>query len=175
MEASPQARPDAAEYPAFYAGYIGRVHETDILTALDAQIAEIRTQFGAIPESRGGHRYAPGKWSIKELVGHLCDGERIFAYRALRFARADSTPLPGYEEDDYVRNANFDAVPLADLVQELELLRHANVSMFRGLEPVAWSRSGLANGNPISVRAIAYTMVGHLRHHQETLRTRYLP
>lgn len=174
MPSSLQVRPEPIEYPPFFAGYIGRVPETDIVTALDAQIADIRTQFDAIPESRGTHRYAPGKWSIKEMAGHLCDSERIFAYRALRFARADATPLAGYEEDDYIRNANFDAVRLADLVQELEWLRRANVAFFRGLEPAAWSLSGTANDKSITVRAIAYAMVGHMRHHQETLRMRYL-
>jgi hypothetical protein len=166
-------RPEPTEYASFYAGYVAHVPEGDILTALESQIASFRTQMDAIPESRGGHRYQPGKWSLREVVGHISDGERVFAYRALRFARADSTPLPGFEENEYMLHSPFDRCRLADLVDEWEHLRRANLHLFRNLDPAAWARVGEASDNPVSVRAIAYILVGHARHHLETIRTRY--
>jgi hypothetical protein len=165
--------PQPDEYAPYYGRYIAQVPETNILAELESQIRSFHDQMDTIPESRGGYRYEAGKWSIREVIGHINDGERIFAYRALRFSRADTTPLPGFEQDDFMREAPFERCRVADLIAEWDLLRRANLHMFRSLDPAAWKRSGIASDNLMSVRALAYVMVGHTRHHLETLRTRY--
>lgn len=174
MTADSIQRPEPGEYADWYAGYVTKVPETDIVAALETQIREFRAAFDVIPASRADHRYAPGKWSIRELAGHLNDGERVFAYRALRFSRGDATPLPGFEENEYVAAASFDRVPLPDLVAQFEHQRRSNVLLFRGLAPEAWARTGVASDNPMSVRALACVLVGHARHHLGVLQARYL-
>ncbi|HEY0515376.1 MAG TPA: DinB family protein [Thermoanaerobaculia bacterium] len=168
------AKPEESEYLPYYGKYISLVPEGDILATLDEQIGETAAFLRAIPETQAGFRYAPGKWSIREVVGHLIDAERVFAYRALRFGRDDRTPLPGFEENDYVRNASFGALPLGDLVAELESVRRSTLFLLRHLDAEAWTRRGLANGAEISVRALAYIMAGHELHHRGLLRDRYL-
>lgn len=167
-------RPEATEYVPYYERYISLVPEGDVLMALEQQLETTLSLLRGISEAQADSRYAPGKWSIKELVGHLIDAERIFAYRALRFARNDGTPLPGFEQDDYIRNATFGNCRLADLASELEHLRRSNLYLFRHLDEEAWQRRGIANDGEISVRALAYSMAGHELHHMEILRTRYL-
>jgi hypothetical protein len=125
-----------------------------------------------VTETEAETRHPPYTWSIKEVVGHLVDSERIFGVRALRFARQDSTHLPGFDENDYVRSARFDARTLASLVQEFELVRRSHLLFFRGLEDDAWLRSGVANGHSVSVRALASIIAGHERHHVNILRKR---
>lgn len=168
-----RVRPDATEYAPFYAGYVARVPEGDVVSALRESGREIVAALGAIPESRGGFRYAPEKWSVREVVGHLVDAERIFCYRALRLARADATPLPGFEENDFVRNAGSDARTLADLVDELRIVREGTVRLFDSFPDDAWERRGVVNGREVSVRALAYITAGHARHHLGVLRERY--
>jgi hypothetical protein len=167
-------KPDATEYLAYYGKYVSLVPDGDIITVLGKQIEETAGLLSSIPESGGGFRYAPGKWSIKELVGHLIDCERIFAYRALRFARNDKTPLPGFEQDDYVSNASFDSCKLVDLSSELRSVRQSTLFLFKHLDANAWMRTGLANDSEASVRALAHIIAGHELHHREILRTRYL-
>ena len=167
-------RPEETEYLPYYGKYVSLVPEGDILTILDRQIEGTLALLRAIPEEQGGFRYAPGKWSIKELLGHLIDTERIFSYRALRFARGDETPLPGYEQDDYVRGASFDACPLAGLAEELDSVRRATILLFRHLPNEAWQRRGTANESEASVRALSYIIAGHELHHVGILRDRYL-
>ena len=167
-------RPDAAEYAPFYAGYVGAVPESDVVAVLRDSGREIVTALAAIPESQGGHRYAADKWTVREVIGHLIDAERIFGYRALRLARADATPLPGFEENDYVRAAHSDARTLADLVDELRAVRESTVRLFASLPDEAWTRRGVVNGREISVRALAFIAAGHARHHLAVLRERYL-
>ena len=175
MKANPKAsRPGASEYAPYYGRYISLVPDGDILSLLPVQVDETLTLLRSVPESHAGHRYASGKWSIKEVVGHVIDAERVFAYRALRFARRDQTPLSGFEQDDYVRNGSFDGNLLSDLSAELEQVRRASVLLFRHLDQEAWARSGVASGNEVSVRALAYIIAGHELHHREILRTRYL-
>jgi hypothetical protein len=128
----------------------------------------------SIPEARGDHRYAEGKWSVKEVIGHVIDTERVFAYRALQFARGDATPLAGFEQDDYVRCGSFDKRSLSDLADEYEQVRRATISLFANLDQGAWTRRGTANKNEVSVRGLAFIVAGHERHHVEILRTRYL-
>jgi hypothetical protein len=146
----------------------------DAFAALDKQMTDSLALLRTIPENKAEHRYATGKWSIKETVGHVIDGERVFAYRALRFARTDETPLPGFDENVYVPAGKFDRRTLVDLVQEWELLRKANMHFFRGLDADAWSRGGKANDAFVTVRALAWIIAGHGMHHTELLRTRYL-
>ena len=174
MSATAPARPEANEYAAYYEKYVSLVPEGEVIETLERQIEETRALLNDIPEERGGHRYEEGKWSIKEIVGHLIDGERVFAYRALRFARNDSTPLPGFEQDDYVRAANFDARTLKDLAGEFEAVRRSTVAFLRSLDAAAWLRRGKANESEASVRALAHIIAGHEAHHVKILRERYL-
>ena len=167
-------RPAATEYSPYYAGYVAGVPEGDVLEILSWQLEDTLTLLRGLPESRGSTRYAPGKWSVKEVVGHLGDTERILVYRALRIARGDQTPLSGFEQDDYVRAARFDERPLAALASELETVRRASLSFFRSLDEEALGRRGVANGVEVTPRAIAFICAGHERHHVEILRTRYL-
>ena len=174
MTTSKINRPDETEYLPYYGKYVSLVTGDDVLATLNAQISETLALLRGIPESRGGFRYAAGKWSIKELVGHMLDSERIFAYRALRFARNDKTPVPGYEQDDYIRHGSFDACALADLAAEFESVRRATLFLFRHLDAEAWLRRGVANESEVSVRALAYIIAGHESHHVGILRERYL-
>ncbi|HKG91331.1 MAG TPA: DinB family protein [Gemmatimonadaceae bacterium] len=167
-------RPSESEYLPYYHKYVTLVPEGDIVGLLAQQVGETLGLLRGVSEERGMRRYAEGKWSIKEVAGHMADTERIFAYRALRIARADRTPLPGYEQDDYVRAANFDQRPLADLTDELAQVRRATVALFRGFDAEAWTRTGTANNAEVSVRALAYIIAGHERHHLDVLRTKYL-
>jgi phosphinothricin acetyltransferase len=165
-------RPSSTEYAPYYETYIALVPEDDILAALEAQLGETLAVVRGLPESRGGERHPPYTWSIKEVIGHLADTERVMGYRALRFARGDSTPLPGFDENAFARAAAFDRVPLKDLVGEFEAVRRSNLYLFRGLDEAAWSRRGEANSNAVTVRALAYIIAGHARHHTAILRRR---
>ncbi len=167
-------RPEDSEYAPYYGNYVSLVPPGDVLRILEDQVRDTGALLRAITGDRAGYRYAPGKWSTKDVVGHVIDTERIFAYRALRFARADITPLPGYEQDDYVANGGFDQRGLADLAAELEHLRRANLLMFGGLDSSALLRRGLANGVEFTVRSLIYIIAGHERHHVRVLRERYL-
>jgi len=168
------SRPEKKEYAEYYETYVSLVAETDIVSALQNQLAEIENLFAEITEEKGAHAYAEGKWSIKELVGHMNDGERIFSYRALRISRADKTPIEGFEQDGYIENSNFNAASLAYLLEEFALLRRANILLFKNLSADGWARTGTASGWEFSVRALAYIMVGHVRHHANILKERYL-
>jgi hypothetical protein len=166
--------PAADEYPPAVADYVARVagHE-DVLQVLTSQLDQVVTRIRAIPETQGAYRYAPGKWSIKDVVGHLSDTERVFAYRALRIGRGDTTPLPSFDDQTYVLEMRADDRALADLAEEWSHVRQATIALFRGLPAAAWGRRGVANDQPISVRALAYIIAGHVRHHLETLGARY--
>jgi hypothetical protein len=167
-------RPLETEYPAAFADYVGRIGEDeDILAVLVAQLEEVLSLLGAVAESRGDYRYAPGKWSVKDIVGHLCDTERVFAYRALRIGRGDTTPLPSFEDQAYVAEVRAEDRTLADLAAEWGDIRRATISLFRHLPAGAWERLGTASDQPISVRALAYVIVGHARHHLQVLEERY--
>lgn len=167
-------RPEASEYVPEYAKYISLVQGEDVLRALGDQIEGTLATLRKVSQQDSLRRYAAGKWSLREVVGHLIDAERIFAYRALRFARNDQTELPGFEQDDYVPAARFDERPWADLLAEFEAVRRANILMFRGLDGDAWSRRGVASGNTWSVRALAYGIAGHELHHMGVIRAKYL-
>ena len=168
-------RPAAGEYAPFYETYVSLVKSNDIVTALETQRLQTAQLFAARSERDGNFRYAPDKWTVKEVVGHLSDSERIFAYRALRIARGDQTPLSGFEQDDYVRSGNFGSRTLADLAEEFALVRAASVALFKSLENEAWERRGSANKNEVTVRALAYIIAGHELHHRGMLEERYFP
>jgi uncharacterized damage-inducible protein DinB len=168
------SRPEETEYLSYYGKYVSLVGDANVLDTLSKQLDETLGLLRSIPESQAGFRYAPGKWSIKELVGHMIDTERIFAYRALRFARNDRTPVPGYEQDDYIRHASFDDYPLDDLAAEFASVRQSTLFLFRHLDEEAWMRRGVANESEVSVRALAYIIAGHELHHREVLRSKYL-
>lgn len=174
MEKFKIARPAGDEYDSYYKRYVSLVAGGDIIATLTNQIAETRRVLGEIDEQQAGFRYADGKWSVRELVGHIIDTERIFAYRALRIARGDATPIEGYEQNPYVENASFDSSDLADLSEEFALLRQSNLLMYRGLSEAAWHRRGVANDCEITVRALAYITAGHELYHLDILRSRYL-
>jgi len=165
-------RPAANEYADFYAGYIAALPPGDILEILERQKDQLH-HLAAVAADRETFRYAPDKWSVREVVGHLVDAERVFSYRALRFSRGDDTPLPGFDENFYVAHARFDSRTLKSLIEELTLLRSANVLLFRELAPEELARVGVANTHPVSVRALAFILAGHLEHHFKGLRERY--
>ncbi len=167
-------RPEQTEYAAFYETYVSLVNETDIVSALRNQPVELQNLLADVSAEKENFRYAEGKWSVKELLGHIVDGERVFSYRALRISRDDQTPLAAFEENIYVANSNFGNYNLADLIEEFSLLRQSNVLLFKNLTDEAWLRRGTASDATISVRALAFIMVGHVRHHTNILRERYL-
>ena len=166
-------RPLPTEHIPYYEKYISLVPEDDVLGVLAAQAQEIRALAAAVSEEQGGYRYAPGKWSVREVFGHLADVERILAYRAFSIARGERRPLNGFEPDEYAVAAEADRSTLPDLGDEFASLRQGNVAMFRRLSDAAWRRIGTADGNPISARALAFIMAGHVRHHQRSLHEQY--
>jgi hypothetical protein len=166
-------RPGADEHIDYYGTYIAKVPGDDALPTLAAHIETWVPSLRTLTDAQALHRYAPGKWSVKEVLGHVADGERVFSYRALRFGRADTTPLPGFEENEWVPAAGSDRRPVADLVEELRAVRAATVALFRSFDGDALVRRGDANGHAISVRALAWIIAGHAIHHQAILRERY--
>jgi len=173
MTTTLRVRPDASEYAPFYHGYVSSVPDGNIVELLRSGGRELLEAIGRIPEDRGGYRYGPEKWSIREVIGHLIDAERIFSYRALRVARGDRTPLAGFEENSYVKTAGSDARTIADLARELAAVRESTVLLFESMPDEAWGRSGIASENEVSMRALAYIVAGHSRHHLRILRERY--
>jgi hypothetical protein len=167
------ARPQPGDYVPYYEKYVSLVPDQDILATLKKQLPETVRLLSACAEDKGDLRYAPGKWSVKEVLGHVIDTERIFSYRALRIARNDKTPIEGYEQDDYVKYGPFGKCSLASLIEEFTSVREATLSLFRGLDEPAWVRRGVANNSEVSVRAIAYIVAGHELHHRRILREKY--
>lgn len=171
--ASLRQRPASDEYAQGFAGYVARVPDGDVLATLTRQLDETAALLSAVPEERGSYRYAPDKWSIKDVAGHMLDTERIMAYRALRASRGDRTELPPFEQDDFVRGATFDRRPLRETLEEMRLVRLGNIAFFRSLSDDELLRRGIANGHEFTARAMAYIIAGHERHHLEQLRVRY--
>ena len=167
-------RPETNEYDPYYDTYISLVDGNDVLPVLDAQPAEIRAIFSDMPEEKGTFAYTEGKWTIKEVLSHLIDGERMFAYRTLRVSRGDKTPIEGFEQDGYIENSNANNRSFAELLDEFDLQRRSNMLLFNNLSDEASKRIGTANEKEISVRAIIYCMAGHVRHHIRILNKRYL-
>ena len=166
-------RPAETEYAPYYARYVALVPETDILAVLEQQVEEIRRLAASVPPERETWRYAEGKWSVRQVLGHLVDGERVFGYRAFSFSRGETAALPSFDENQYVAAARSDAIPLRETVDELALVRRSNLQVLRRLAPPEWERVGTASGHPVTVRALAWVMAGHPRHHVAILRERY--
>jgi len=166
-------RPPETEYAPFYAGYVALVPETDILAVLEGQVAAIQRLLATVPAEKEAYRYAEGKWSLRQVVGHLVDGERVFGYRAFCLSRGEQAALPSFDENQYVGAARADSIPLAELLAELALVRQGNLVVLRRLDARDWTRVGTASGQPVSVRALAWIMAGHPRHHVNVLRERY--
>jgi hypothetical protein len=168
--------PSPEEYAPFYADYIQRATARgDVTAALPLQIDELRLALGPLPDSQARYRISPDDWSIKQIVSHLIDAERVFSYRLLRISRKDKTPLPGFEQEDFVRESGADELPLADLLGEFEHLRRANAIAIKNLSAESVSRVGTAGGAAVSARALIHMLVGHVEHHMESLRGKYLP
>jgi uncharacterized damage-inducible protein DinB len=167
-------KPDLSDIPAFYKGYIENVKDMDVIEALQQSSKTALHVFRAIPEDMGMYRYAEGKWSIKELLNHMMDAERIFAYRALRFSRNDKTPLPGFEENDYAPLANAHARSIAQLCDETERLRQSTIDLFSSFDEEMLKREGSANNKKLSVLNLGYVIAGHETHHRKIIVERYL-
>jgi uncharacterized damage-inducible protein DinB len=167
-------RPADTEYAPYYSRYISKVPEGDVVELLRAQLGETLALLHGLPEARAEHRYADGKWSIKEVVGHVSDAERIFSYRALRFARGDDTALASFDENAFVRRASFGRRTLTSLASEFEAVRHATIALYDTMTEAEAVRVGIASEVQVTPRALAYIIAGHERHHVAILRERYL-
>ena len=167
------ARPQATEYAPYYHKYISLVPDGDIVALLEEQERRTRALLSSLSEEQSEYRYAAGKWTVKQVLGHLADTERIMAYRALRISRNDPTPIDGFEQDDYVRYGPFETSRMTDLVEDFSAVRRATLSLFRRLDRDAWQRRGTANRNEVTARALAYIIAGHELHHVAILKEKY--
>ena len=167
-------RPSAASYPVYYEPYIKLLPDEPILNQLEKQLREVDEVFSLIPDSKADYRYAEGKWSIKEVLGHMLDAERIFAYRALCIARGEQQSLPGFEENDYVKNGFFGEKTIDGLLTEFMYVRKSSVHLLNGLHEDALERKGIANKKEVTVTAIFWIMAGHVRHHLNVIKERYM-
>jgi hypothetical protein len=174
MGESAHRRPERSEAAEYYFRYIDQVQGSNILDSLTAQRGETLDVLQRLPESKAGHRYAPDKWTLREVVGHINDTERLFCARAFWFARGFDSPLPSFDQNLAIAMARFEERPWRGLVDEFAILRDATLAFYGSLPADAWDRSGIASDNPISVRALAYLTVGHVNHHLDIVRTRYL-
>ena len=166
-------RPAEGDYAPYYAGYVALVPPGDLIDLLRAQQEKFRRLPAAVGGGREAYAYAPGKWTIRQLAGHLADAERVFGHRAFCFSRGEQAPLPGFDENAYVERGGAHGRALADLADELAVLRQGNIELFGALDDGAWDNVGIANDAPVSVRALAWIVVGHAEHHLKILRERY--
>ncbi len=167
-------RPENYEYGEWYAGYVSSIPEIDILAVMAEQIDEIAELYGSIDEAKGTFKYAEDKWTIKELLGHIIDAERVFGYRLHRFSHGDATPLSSFDQDIYVAYGRSNVRTFADLIEEFVAQRRSTVALVRSLREEDWNLTGIASDNPVTVRALAFIMAGHVRHHSNILKDRYL-
>lgn len=168
------SRPETDEYAEFYGGYVNSVPDGDILALLSSEHDRSATLLRGLTPEQASHRYAPGKWSIKEVVGHVIDAERTFGYRAQCFARKDPAQLPGFDQVDYAVSSNADRRPMQELVDEMSAVRQSHLALFRSFDDEMWSYRGIASECEFTVRALAYIIVGHEIHHRSVIETRYL-
>jgi uncharacterized damage-inducible protein DinB len=166
--------PESGEYGSFYANYIQKAGTGNILLTLEDHLQRLPAFFKSLPAEKWEYRYAPGKWSIKDILQHLIDGERVFSYRALRIARGDATPLPGFDENQFALAAGADQRSPTSLLEEYRAVRQATLLLLFQLSPAQWHQKGLASGHPVSVRALAFIIAGHEIHHLDIIRERYL-
>lgn len=165
-------RPESTDYAAFYGKYVDLVTEADVLSAMAAQLEHLLAFLRAVPEAEASVLHAPYTWTLKEVIGHVTDGERVFGYRALRFARGDATPLASFDENAFALASDYNRLPWVDVISEWEAARRSNLWLFRNLPEAAWTRAGIASENRVTVNALAYIIVGHARHHAVILRKR---
>jgi uncharacterized damage-inducible protein DinB len=170
-----QNRPQSNDYAPYHGKYIMLVPDGDFVEILETQLQRMKKLLEPLTEGQGDFRYAPGKWSIKESLGHVNDAERIFAVRILRIARGDQTPLPGFEQDDYVKIANASTRKISELLEEFTAIRRATIALIRSLDDASWLRRGTASGKEVSVLAIVFIIAGHALHHQAIFEEKYLP
>jgi len=173
MAAIEGGRPQTGEYAPYLQDYVALMPESDVIAMLEAQGGELRRVFSAVPKAKETFAYAPGKWTVRQVAGHVVDGERVFAYRSLCASRGDPNPLPSFDENAYVANARFDELPLADHAEEFFLLRAANVRMLKALRPEQWLRAGVANGVSNTVCGLVWVMAGHVCYYLRVLAERY--
>lgn len=167
-------RPDPSEHAPSYGKYVKLVRDGDLVATLEAQQAETQALLRAVPAEKAGHRYAPDKWTVAQLIRHMADSERVFGYRALVFARGDAAELPGFDENAYAEAEPVDTLSLTQVLDDLAAVRRSTVTLLSGFDAAAWGRTGVANATPISVRALAWVIAGHELHHRNMLRERYL-
>ncbi|MFN3872961.1 MAG: DinB family protein [Ignavibacterium sp.] len=167
-------RPAKTDYADYYQKYIDLIDGEDIINILSSLSKECSEVFNSFPKGKGDYSYAEGKWSIKEVIGHMMDTDRIFAYRALAISRGEKQPLPSFDQDEYVRNGKFNLRELADLTYEYRLLRESNLLLFKGLDQSVYSNRGIAAGNEVTVLALMWMIAGHQKHHLNILREKYL-
>lgn len=167
-------RPDKNEYAEYYHKYVEKVPDGNIIEILETQLETMINFFSKITEEKSKFRYAQNKWSIREVLGHIIDAERVFSYRALRFSRNDKNPLHGFDENRYIQNSNYDIILLQKLIEEFASLRRTNIYMFKGFTEKMWLAKGIASDNEVSVRGLAYIIVGHAEHHMRIVEERYL-
>jgi len=166
--------PERTEAAPYYYTYIDRITSPDVVGELQAQLDQLLPELRAISEEKSLHRYAPGKWSIRQVLNHVTDTERAFAFRALWFARGFDTPLPSYDQEIAAAGAQADRIPWASHVEEFRVVRLSTIALFRNLPEDAWMRTGIASGNPFTVRALAFIIAGHVVHHAAIVKERYL-
>jgi hypothetical protein len=167
-------RPQPAEYPPYYQHYLDLIKTDDVIKALKDQVMNVQAVISEIPEAKEGYAYAEGKWTIKEVIGHIIDTERILAYRALCFARKDKTVLPGFDENLFAANANFNKRTLYDLGHEFAIVREANITLFKTFDENVFKEKGNANGKEVSVGAVVFMIAGHAAHHVNVIKEKYL-
>ncbi len=167
-------RPKENEFPPHAKAYVEHVPADDVIAVLAGQVERTVALVGPLGDDGALRRYAPGKWTVKETVGHISDTERVLSYRILRIARGDATPLPGFEQDGYVANAASNERALEDLLKELRAVRQSTLSLVRSLPMEAWNRGGTASGFPVTARGLLFTLAGHELHHFQILRDKYL-
>ena len=165
-------RPDASEFAPFYAGYIAKVPDSGPVAMMKEQIDQLE-KLKSLPDDKANYRYAEGKWSVKDVLGHMADGERVFSYRLVRIARGDKTPMPGFEENDWAKAAPHGKRPIGAVIDELIAVRRATLALMESLDETAIANSGVANNNPVTGRAICWIVAGHTKHHLDVLKERY--
>ena len=166
-------QPQESEYAVEYGRYIGKIEGTDVVAVLEKQLDSTLQLFRGLDERNADFRYEPGKWSVKEVIGHILDAERVFAYRALVFSRNDRTALPGFDQDEWAEFAPYSRLPLSQIISEFEVVRGSTILLFRQCDTDAWTRAGVANEKQMTTRSAAFAIAGHLEHHLDVLKTRY--
>lgn len=165
-------RPEKEEYAQYYEAYVSKVPDGDYAAFLQSQLEEITALFAKFDDEKGLYRYAPGKWSLKEVLGHITDTERVMSYRMLRIARGDTTQLPGFDQDVFIANTSFDEMPIADLLQDFQAVRQSTFTLLKTITDSAWTRLGNASTYDITARALAYVIAGHAQHHLAVVQER---